>query len=300
MTTFNVLPIVGWSQVNFDWEQHMSGDGTPQMDCSKYPLSECLQHWQCGPACRAIRNHDFIARFSLDKDPSMVLAQTAGLQTGTVPYLVNEGQTSYNNSCFERPDLSSHNVSAPSPFCNGWIVKTYWAVALVHELRPSPIGCQPQEGPGYVPGFRYNLTQCWIPGSADGRFSPTPGAFNIPAILMHHGYADPACDVYRYWERPLPVSMPENPYVFPLLVRCPTGQDWPKRGAGRVLAIFSSFTPIASGGDHVKAQLDRAALGVRRGANATDAITLEPVGMSDGGELSFQLNSHDFRMIIIE
>ena len=35
-------------------------------------------------------------------------------------------------------------------------------------------------------------------------------------------------------------------------------------------------------------------------ANATDAITLEPVGMSDGGELSFQLNSHDFRMIIIE
>ena len=237
----------------------------------------------------------------------MVLAQTAGLQTGTIPYIVPDGQPqSFNNTCNQRPDLSSSNTTHdPRSLCNLWIVKTHFAVTLVHEVRPmGGTGCQPSDdrgGPRSTTA-EYNLTaeRCWIPGSPDGKFKATPGAYNVPEILFRHGYADPHCDVYRYWERPLPVSMPNNPDVYPLLVRCPTGPDWPQRGQGRVLAIFSSFTPIASGGDHVKAQLDRAALGVRRQANATDAITLEPVGMSDGGELSFQLNSHDFRMIIIE
>ena len=69
-------------------------------------------------------------------------------------------------------------------------------------------------------------------------------------------------------------------------------------GAGRVLAIFSSFTPVAKGGDNVKVQLDSSALGLRSGANATDAITQEVIPLS-GGVLSFWLNAHDFRMITI-
>ena len=49
MTTFNVLPIVSWATVNFDWEQHMYGDGEPEMDCSKYGLEVCSKHWQVIP-----------------------------------------------------------------------------------------------------------------------------------------------------------------------------------------------------------------------------------------------------------
>ena len=87
MTTFNVLPIVSWATVNFDCEQHMYGDGEPEMDCSKYGLAVCSKHWQT----KGILNNDFQTRFGLDNDPAMVLAQTAGLQTGTIPYLVHEG-----------------------------------------------------------------------------------------------------------------------------------------------------------------------------------------------------------------
>ena len=48
------------------------------------------------------------------------------------------------------------------------------------------------------------------------------------------------------------------------------------------------------------AQLNRTALGIRRGANATDAITREAIPISSGGALDFWLNSHDFRMIEVE
>ena len=99
------------------------------------------------------------------------------------------------------------------------------------------------------------------------------------------------------WERGLPVTVSGAPSVFPLVIRCPTGPDWPKRGPGRVLAIFSSF---GKEGGRVVAQLNRTALGVRRGANASDAITLEPIDVSSSGELSFWLNSHDFRLVLVE
>ena len=288
MTTFNVLPIVSWATVNFDWEQHMYGDGEPEMDCTKYGLEVCAKHWQG----RSILNNDFQTRFGLDNDPSMVLAQTAGLQTGTIPYLVHEGVGSFNNTCYQRPDLNSKNISNPSPYCNLWITKSYWASVIVHEVRPSPVGCAPDNGP-------HNLSDCWIPPSPDGKFKGTPGAFNIPTILWENGYSDPRCDVYRYWEPGLPVSIAGTSSVFPLLVRCPTGRDWPTRGRGRVLAIFSSFTPVVNGGENVKAQLDMKALGLRHGASAKDAITQEAVLLS-GDVLSFWLNAHDFRMIVVE
>ena len=35
MSTFNVLPIIGWATINYDWEERMAGDGAPEMDCSK-------------------------------------------------------------------------------------------------------------------------------------------------------------------------------------------------------------------------------------------------------------------------
>ena len=306
MTTFNVLPIVSWATVNFDWEQHMYGDGEPEMDCSKYGLAVCSKHWQT----KGILNNDFQTRFGLDNDPAMVLAQTAGLQTGTIPYLVHEGVGSFNSTCYQRPDLTSKNASNPSPYCNLWIVKSYWASVIVHEVRPSPVGCDPNS---YGP---HNLSACWIPGSPDGKFKGTPGAFNVPGILWDHGYSDPSCDVYRYYEPGMPAEITGTSSVYPLLVRCPTSQhsssagswpgrrlqtgpDWPQRGAGRVLAIFSSFTPVAKGGDNVKVQLDSSALGLRSGANATDAITQEAISLS-GGVLSFWLNAHDFRMITIE
>ena len=160
----------------------------------------------------------------------------------------------------------------------------------MHEVRPGSGGCSPDDGPN-------NLTGCWIPGSPDGKFKATPGPFDVPAKLWHFGYADPRCDVYRYWEQEMPVTTSGAPFVFPLLIRCPTGPDWPRRGPGRVLAIFSSF---AKQGGQVTAQLNRTALGIRRGANATDAITREAITISSGGALDFWLNSHDFRMVEVE
>ena len=225
----------------------------------------------------------------------MVLAQTAGLQTGTIPYIAADaGVSSYNQTCNQRPDLSVKNASDPndpkSGLCNLWIQKTHFAVTVVHEVRPGVAGCGTQDGPD-------NLTHCWIPGSPDGKFQATPGPFDVPAKLWHFGYADPNCDVHRYWEPGLPVATSGAPHVYPLLIRCPTGPDWPRRGQGRVLAIFSSFANVSG---HVTAQLNRTALGIRRGANASDAITREPITMSSGGALSFWLNSHDFRMVEID
>ena len=163
-------------------------------------------------------------------------------------------------------------------------------------------GCRSRNNRIEPQTMAYNLTEenCWIPGSPDGRFKPTPGAFNVPEILFAHGYADPSCDVYRYWEMGLPISISGAPYVYPLLVRCPISSGWPQRGPGRVLAIFSSFTPVASAGDHVIVQLNQTALGLRRGARATDAITRENVNISADGTLSFWLNAHDFRLIAVK
>ena len=59
MTTVNVVPIVGWATVNYDWEFRMAGDGAPQMDCSKFGLDVCLPHWTAG---NFIRNQDFQVR----------------------------------------------------------------------------------------------------------------------------------------------------------------------------------------------------------------------------------------------
>ena len=77
----------------------MAGDGTDAMNCRKYGLSACLPHWSTA----TILNNDYQARFSVGcakpgqavdgsdcTDPDVILAQSAGLQTGTVPYAVME------------------------------------------------------------------------------------------------------------------------------------------------------------------------------------------------------------------
>ena len=76
MTSWNVVPVVGWATVNYDWEQHIFGDGTKYADCQKYNLTECSQHW----GGRKILSNDFQTRFNLDDNPGLVLAQTAGTQ----------------------------------------------------------------------------------------------------------------------------------------------------------------------------------------------------------------------------
>ena len=102
------------------------------MDCSKYGLDVCLPHWTAG---NSICNNDFQVRFGIDNgDTGVILAQTAGLQTGTVPYAVGEATGPFNGSCTQRPDL------APSS-CALWIGKTDWATCLVHKVRPGGFGC---------------------------------------------------------------------------------------------------------------------------------------------------------------
>ena len=271
MTSVNVVPIVGWATVNYDWEWHMAGDGQPEMDCSKYGLDVCLPHWQTQSIC----NNDFQVRFGIDNgDTGVILAQTAGLQTGTVPYAVGEGTGPFNGSCTQRPDL------APSS-CALWIGKTDWATCLVHEVRPGGFGCGGT-----------NLSKCMIPASPDGKFKATPGAFNVTNILFAYGYDDESCDVYRFWEPAFPVAVAGVPGVRPLVVRCPATP-----GAARLLVIFSSF---GSGGQ-VTAQLNQTALGIRAGAQAFDPqLASRSVRLSAGGELAFYLNANDFRMVVVE
>ena len=139
-----------------------------------------------------------------------------------------------------------------------------------------------------------------IPGSPDNKFKPTPGPFNVVPIMIEHGYDDPRCDVYRYWEPPVPVNISGSATsVYPLVVRCPVNLDaleFPNRGPGRVLAIFSSFGKV---GGQVQAQMNQTELGIQTGAKATDAISREPIQITTDGLLSVWLNSHDFRIVSI-
>ena len=208
----------------------------------------------------------------------MILAQTAGLQTGTVPYAVTEGIGAFNGSCFQRPDLDPRS-------CGLWIEKTHWATCLPHEVRPGGFGCGGN-----------NLSKCTIPGSPDGMYKQTPAAFNVSHIMFAYGYADPRCDVYRFWERPFPVQMKRKATnahgVKPLIVRC-KGQG----EAARVLAIFASFGQ----GGQLDAKLNQTELGLRMDANAFDPQDpSRKVTIGAGGELSFWLNRHDFRMVVVE
>lgn len=188
-------------------------------------------------------------------------------------------------------------------FCQNWIIKTHFAVTIVHEVRPGGNGCQPNSdihSPKQHDEYNLTYEQCMIPGSPDNKFKPTPGPFNVVPIMIEHGYDDPRCDVYRYWEPPVPVNISGTATsVYPLVVRCPVNLDaleFPNRGPGRVLAIFSSFGKV---GGQVQAQMNQTELGIQTGAKATDAISREPIQITADGLLSFWLNSHDFRMVSI-
>ena len=108
MTSVNIVPVVGWASVNYDWEDHLSGDGSKYADCSKYPRSVCIPHWMNG---NQIWSMDYQDRFGLNGDTAMILAQSVGLQTGTVPYAVGESINCWNNTCDSRPDLVVDNVT---------------------------------------------------------------------------------------------------------------------------------------------------------------------------------------------
>ena len=166
MTSVNLLPVMGWASVNFDWEELEDG---------------------------AIRNSDFQTRFQLGcdatgehcTDTNMVLAQSAGLQSGTIPFVVGEGCTPIGK-CVSRSDLSAID-------CGRWIRKTHYAMALVHEVRPSCYQCGPQGGcwGADTPSGCQNLSSCTIPGSPDGAHKPTPAVFNVTSTMIGYGYSDP-------------------------------------------------------------------------------------------------------------
>ena len=76
MTSVNVVPVVGWATVNYDWEWHMAGDGQPEMDCSKYGLDVCLPHWTAGNSiCKMVMLSRFVAvSVSLTQNVSLLQA----------------------------------------------------------------------------------------------------------------------------------------------------------------------------------------------------------------------------------
>lgn len=296
MTTFNVLPIIGWATINYDWEWHMAGDGADEMNCKKYGLNECLPHWSNG---NSIMNNDYQARFSVGcaapgrvrdgtdcTDTNVILAQTSGLQTGTIPYAVSEGTSSFNGTCSQRPDLGKAD-------CDHWIAKTHLALALPHEVRPARLdNCQIDQ----------NRSACMIPGSPDNYFQPTPAPAKVTQLLRQFGYDDPGCDIFRFWESDIETALQwTGPLLRPLLVNCrgaANASTSPHSIAVRdaALILFASFGPSGT----VNFRLNHTTLGLRPGAVAADAVTNETFVASSGGNFSFWLNQHDYRFVIVK
>ena len=156
--------------------------------------------------------------------------------------------------------------------------------------------------------FRYQSKKDspFIPGSPDGAFAPTPIVSNVSALLESNGYGDPRCDVYRFWEPAFPVDT-TGATVLALVVRCPSGVVTPNSRVSidnhalvgpRVTVVVSSFGPLGI----VNFRL-QPSLGVRHGAVAMDAETEElipSVPGSHGGNFSFRLDKHNFRVVVVE
>ena len=126
---------------------------------------------------------------------------------------------------------------------------------------------------------------------------------NVSNILLAHGYADPTCDVYRFWDSsPLPLKLTavanvhttNISMVLPLMIRCPPADPG---GGAQVLIFFGSFGPGAT----VEFELNATALGM--GGNLT-AIDVEDGGQQllrvQGGGFRFRLDRHSFRMVAVK
>jgi hypothetical protein len=192
-------------------------------------------------------------------DTSFILAQSTGLQAGIISVAISSGLRGPN--CTSRPDLNKS-------MCQQWLLKTHYATTVPHEMRP--------EG-------HFWTTDTVIPASPDGLFEETPNVNNVPALLDSFGYADPACDVYRFFEPNFPISH-TGAVVLPLVVRC----------KGRVLVFFGSFGPRGT----VNFELDRGALGLSANTRATDAESGAVVA-SAGQNFTFGIDKHSFRIVII-
>jgi hypothetical protein len=117
---------------------------------------------------------------------TFVLAQTASGQAGVVHVAISEGWQ-YGTTCTSRPDLGS------GPKCTGWLLRTKYAVMIPHEVRA-------MGGPDLCGG-------AGVPASPDGEFAAAPCPVAVPTILLDFGYADPLCDMYRYFDdEELPIA----------------------------------------------------------------------------------------------
>ena len=266
MTNFNCLPILSWGTINLDWEWRDQG-GLQEEDVQTRNQLGCDDH---GLHCN---------------DTAFILAQTVGLQTGTVPVAISSGLRGPN--CTQRPDL--HGVN-----CTAWLLKSHYATAIPHEVRPE--------------GYSWDVAT--IPPSPNGEFEATPSANNVSVVLDSFGYADPACDVYRFWEAGFPI-VTSGPYVLPLVISCPPTSTWTTAaaadwdqgdedesgGAWSAMVFFGSFGPRGM----VNFALDRAKLRLSAAASAVDAETGATVqGVAASGNFTFRLDRHSYRIIVIK
>ena len=274
-TNVNIIPLLSWATISYDWEWRDSAAGQGglcEQDVQTRNLIGCDEHGSCN-------------------DTGFILAQTSGEQTGTVPIAIGSGLRGPN--CTQRPDLPAGDM------CLQWLYRTHYATTIVHEVRPQcPLYSVDLAG-------RVNFSCARrIPGSPDGRFEETPAVCNISNILIDHGYADQSCTVYRFWDKPLPVSISavanlsstNVTMVLPLLVRCQVADLNSGSKMVRVLGFFSSFGP----GGMVEVAFDRASLGLTSTASAVDAETGASIEKVGDATFRFRLDRHSFRIVVVK
>ena len=130
----------------------------------------------------------------------------------------------------------------------------------------------------------------------DGSFDETPTTNNVSTVLDLHGYADPRCDIYRFWEEHFPIQS-YGATVLPLVVHCPASALSSQGADGHVLIFFGSFGPTATVNFRLspslwKVEATTTALNVESG----DAI--QRVGSSDN--FTFNLDKHSFKMVMVK
>ena len=192
-------------------------------------------------------------------DTAFILAQSTGLQAGIVSVAISSGLR--GPKCTSRPDLNKS-------MCQQWLLKTHYATTIPHEMRP--------EGHFWIEGTV-------IPASPSGIFAETPNVNRVPALLDAAGYANPDCDVFRFWEPGFPIDT-TGAVVLPLVIRC----------IHQVLVFFGSFGPRGT----VNFHLDRAALGLSANAQATDAENGAAIAKA-GQNFTFGIDKHSFRIVVI-
>ena len=263
MTNVNLAPVLAWSSVTLDLEWRMTG-GLQFEDQQTRDRIGCDNANTASTHCNS---------------SAFVLAQTAGGQAGVVPVAISEGGQ-YGPTCASRPDLGA------GPNCTGWLLRTKYAVMIPHEVRA-------MGGPELCGG-------AGVPGSPDGEFAAAPCPTAVPTILLDFGYADPLCDVYRYFDDgELPIAT-SGAAALALLVRCPGGAN---QSDARALVFAGSFGPRGV----LTVQLDASALGLGSTPAAYDAETRQPIEIvprrappREWLNFSVRLDRHSFRMVVVE